>query len=245
VADPLGDLHALADLLDDFGLAGWTEETAFQEVSHRSQMLADSLEPAAGAVARAVRQGFSMPFALQSLLHDAHRRLFRDILTNAGQPRRSADPNGGRVYFGGQKGDTTAPRFSGTAPDQIDAALAVAFARLEDRRTEAFDPTPDRRMAARDAARDAAVLFYADLSFIHPFYDANGRTGRFVVSVYLHLHGLYVEWGRLEAQDRRFVKRINEVKKRTWGQVDHVALLLRFWSHYVVAVEELEPGDEL
>ncbi len=107
-----------------------------------------------------------------------------------------------------------------------------AFAHLRDYRAEG--------QAGRDAARDAAVRFYADLSAVHPFYDANGRTGRLVVSVYLHLHGWLVEWVRLDGKEGKFMRKINSVNKRATGQTDYDDLLVRFWRQYVVPTEGLE-----
>ena len=228
------EIETIRGLLDDFGAAGWDPsraEEAFDAIRDHYTLLSDRYVDVAETVAKALESGVALPQACQAVLGLAHTRLYNGIMTNAGQVRRPSDPGGSSVYFGGLKGDRREWRFKGTPASQIESDLDQAFARLTDRRGS------DR--AALDAARDDAVRFYADLSRIHPFYDGNGRAGRFVVSVFLHLHGWLAEWGRLERKDGQFIKRINNVNEKTTAQTDYDRLLVDFWKRYVVSTDDL------
>lgn len=228
----VAEVESLRELLADFGVVGWGPERA-EETYHliraRQAFLADSYVETAEVVERVLSERLSPPRALAILLRMAHESLFGDILTNAGKPRRFGDAGGSRVYFGGNRGDRREPRFTGTPAAQIDTELAAAFERLEDCRGNRTDEAPDR-----------AILFYADLSRIHPFYDGNGRAGRFVVSVYLHLHGWLVEWGRIEAREGEFMRRINNVIEKKTAVRDYDADLLRYWRRHVIRTDDFE-----
>ena len=227
------EIETLRDLLGDFGAEGWGPDRAedvFDLMRDRYLVLGDQYVAVAERVARAVGPGaLSLPQACRVVLTYAHARLFDGLVTNAGEVRQSGDPGGSAVHFGGQKGDRREWRFKGSPPTRIGAGLDAAFARLA-----------DRRDGDLDRARDEAVRFYADLSRVHPFYDANGRAGRFVVSVYLHLHGWLVEWKRLGRRDREFLRRINNVNEKRTAQTDYDSFLLGFWRRYVVRTDDLE-----
>lgn len=227
------EVDTLAALLADFAAEGWgpdRAEEAFDLVADRYRALSQSYDVAAQAVDRLVPDPYSMPVACRAALNLTHLRLFGGVLTNAGRVRQPGDPGGSAVYFGGLKGDRREMRFTGTPAPEIETELDRAFSRLMDRRSA---PDPGK-------ARDEAIRFYADLSRIHPFYDGNGRAGRFVVSVYLHLHGWLVEWGRLEQRDGEFLRRINNVNEKRTAQTDYDGLLVDFWRRYVIPTEGLE-----
>lgn len=227
------ELEVLASLLRDFGAEGWGEADApraFEVISDRSIILADDYISAAEDVRAAVDEyGQAMPEVCHRLLFAAHKRMYAGILTTAGRTRRRDDPGGGRVYFGGLRGDRRTMRFQGAPPEQIDDELR-----------RAFDHLADRRDGDLNEARDAAVLFYAALSRIHPFYDGNGRAGRFVVSVYLHLHGWLVEWGNIDDKEGKFMKKINDVNEKQTAQMNYEPFLVSFWRKYVVPTEGLD-----
>ncbi len=233
MARPRQELDALANLLGDFGTADWgpeDEAEAFDLIADRSRGLAESYVEAADAVATLLDERETpMPAACRRLLFVAHERLYHGILTNAGQTRKPGDSGGSRVFFGGLRGDRRTMRFEGTPASTIDDELDRAFGRLQDWRT-----------GERDAARDAAVLFYADLSRVHPFYDGNGRAGRFVISVYLHLHGWLVEWARIDEREGKFMRKINDVNEKRSATTDYEGFLLSFWRKFVVPTEDLD-----
>ena len=52
-----------------------------------------------------------------------------------------------------------------------------------------------------------AVTFYQQFVCIHPFYDANGRIGRFITSLYLDYHGLHISWAGL-SQNQQWLKNL-------------------------------------
>lgn len=250
------ELDNLADLLRDFGAEGWTPDRAaeaFDVVARRSFQLESLLEAHAWAVHETTILKGQLPLAaaLERLAKSAHRILFGDVLHTAGEYRRGSDPNGGIVYFGGQRGQTVQPLFWGTSPAELPSALDAAFGRLVDERLNHDGDDDELRTRARLAATDAAVCFYKDWSGVHPFYDGNGRVGRYVVMVYLLLHARYVRWEGLDRRETQFLKRINASLKRR-GHVDpqvrarYEGFLVQFWRPFVDDVpdqEELDPNE--
>ena len=246
MAGPRGTSHELenlAGLLADFGVGGWTPDRvseAFAEVAARSLRLESFFEVSAGVVETAAddETGFSLAEVFDAVARDAHFDLFGGILATAGRYRQSTDPDGGHVSFGGPKGQTTEPLFRGTAARDLPATVVRAYGRLADLRDGARDPAETVSQQARERATDAAVLFYRDWSGVHPFYDGNGRVGRYVVSVYLLLHGRNVRWGDLDAQENKWLKRINgSLKQRTNRDAttrrEYEQRLARFWRLFV------------
>jgi fido (protein-threonine AMPylation protein) len=229
-ARPAAEVQSLRELLTDFAADGWgpdRAEEAYDVMRSKESLLSGAYTAVAERAAEAVPR-LGLPVVCQACLTLAHQTLYLDLLTNAGEPRRPSDAGGSGVHFGGTRGARREPRFSGTPAAGIDAELGAAFARLQDCRGQRADEAPDR-----------AVLFYADLSLIHPFYDGNGRAGRFVVSVYLHLHGWLVEWGRIEAREGEFLRRINNVNEKATAATDYEEMLLRYWRRYVVRTDAL------
>lgn len=230
-ARPTSEVQSLRELLADFAAPGWgpdRAEEAYDVMRAKESTLAGAYAAVAEAFGETLVPTFGLPMACHTALMLAHGVLYAGLLTNAGEPRRPGDAGGSAVHFGGTRGARREPRFSGSPADRIGANLNAAFARLEDCRGRRADEAPDR-----------AVLFYADLSRVHPFYDGNGRAGRFVVSVYLHLHGWLVEWARIEAREGAFLKRINNVNEKATAETDYEALLLSYWRRHVVRTDAL------
>ena len=226
------EVESLRELLADFAADGWSAaraDEAYDVMVALEVGLSGAYESIAESLLTLVVPFVGFSAACHVALVTAHATLYAGLLTNAGIVRRAGDPGGSRVHFGGMRGGRREPRFTGTSAARIDAELATAFARLEDCRGGREDEAPDR-----------AILFYADLSRIHPFYDGNGRAGRFVVSVYLHLHGWLVEWGRIEAREGEFMRRINNVIEKRTAATDYEAMLLRYWRAHVVRTDAFE-----
>lgn len=248
------ELENLAGLLRDFGADGWTPDRAaeaFEAVAVRSLQLESFLGQDAAFVHGVASGTDALPLwrVLDVIGRGAHRFLFEPVLRTAGEVRQGSDPGGGYVEFGGRRGQTVFPKFVGTPPAGIGAALEVCFARLVDARTAADSDDAAVRARARLDATDAAVCFYKDWSGVHPFYDANGRVGRYVVMVYLLLHGRYVRWDTLDGRETRFLKRINECLKRR-GHVDarvqarYEGYLVQFWRPFVEDVPDEDPAAD-
>ena len=246
------ELENLAGLLHDFGADGWTADRvgeAFAEIAARSLRLESFYETDAAFVTE-LTAGPKATLPLSDMMEvigrSVHQYLFSGILRTAGEYRQADDPGGGFVSFGGPKGQTAHPLFRGSPAQGISGALHAAYARLVDAREDAWSSEVVKRDAARAEAEEAAILFYKDFSGVHPFYDANGRAGRYVVSVYLLLHGLHVRWADVDAVDHKLMKKINECLKRR----DHAdpaliatyeARLVRFWRPFVDAIPDAFP----
>lgn len=128
----------------------------------------------------------------KELILSIHGFLFQDILSNAGAFRNKNESNQGYVYFGPNK------RFSGSLPVKLDDEVSKACQHLI--------------KSPRDP-RENALLFYQHFVCIHPFHDTNGRIGRFIVDVYLNIHGYRMSWKKLSKNDQ-WLRKLNECHKR-------------------------------
>ena len=97
-----------------------------------------------------------------------HKQLFEGILNNAGEYRKSTDPNKGEVFFG-----PSTNQFAGADPSMIESMLRQNISTLT---LSSPDPVY------------VAAKFYQRFVYIHPFNDGNGRIARFIVEVYLIYH---------------------------------------------------------
>ena len=245
------ELENLGELIHDFGVGGWTADRAdeaFAEIAGRSLRLESFYEIDAGFVTEVTASSQPLPLGsvLEAIGRSVHQHLFDGILRIAGEYRKASDPGGGFVSFGGPKGQTTRPLFQGAPVSSLPTAIEDTFSQLADFREGAMSTVAETRVAAQADATSAAVLFYKDFSGVHPFYDANGRTARYVVSVYLLLHGLHVRWAALDERETKFMKRINECLKRR-SHADPSVLttyetyLVNFWRPFVEAIPDDPP----
>ncbi len=172
-----------------------------------------------------------------------HSFLYCGILDNAGRVRQSSDPNGGNVYFGGIAQRTMRNKFIGTRPELITSELNEAFLIL---------------FNEEYSYRERAIRFYSDFVAIHPFYDANGRIGRYIIDVYLQSHHHYVDWQSINKIHGKFLRKLNychsvrtkykecleqinsdsnidKFKAAYWKSIreKYIGYLLSFWTKFV------------
>jgi fido (protein-threonine AMPylation protein) len=167
-------------------------------------------------------------FIFKAYVSALHKFLFKDILSNAGEFRKASDPKGGTIGFGGTKHQGRQSKFKGTAPSRIEDGLESALSNLD---YDAENPV------------DNALRFYQHFVYIHPFYDANGRIGRAIVSIYLHDFDLYVRWSEFDGPNNgKFISKLNKCHKRmASGHTfeTYFSYLADFFKRYVISVDEL------
>ncbi|WP_035274579.1 Fic family protein [Desulfogranum japonicum] len=121
-----------------------------------------------------------------------HHYLFSGIINNAGQYRAAEDPGNGIVFFGPSQ------RFPGYSTEKIEDGVKKSVSCLT---INPDDPVYN------------AVKFYQQFVMVHPFYDANGRIGRFMLETYLNFHNIVMQWRDLHSNNK-WLNRINECHKR-------------------------------
>ena len=153
---------------------------------------------------------FTLIFSTLPLI--VHDYLFRDILANAGHYRKNEDPGNGLVSFGIRQQFTCSP------PDQIKERVkqVCSYLIIDDN-----DPVYN------------AVKFYQKFVLVHPFYDANGRIGRFIVETYLNFHGIGMLWKKLCANEK-WLKKLNECHKRNNSHEydKYLRFLVNYWQQF-------------
>ncbi|RWX46168.1 Fic/DOC family protein [Candidatus Electrothrix aarhusensis] len=121
-----------------------------------------------------------------------HGYLFEDIFANAGLYRQIQDPNNGIIFFGPRQ------QFQGTPPEGIKGEIQQAVSHLIPRTNKPVYQ---------------AIKFYQQFVRVHPFYDANGRIGRFLLEIFLNLHGIGMQWKKLYANEK-WIKKLNDCQRR-------------------------------
>ena len=163
------------------------------------------------------------------IIPTSHSFLFKDILSNAGRYRKSSEPNNGYVGFGGtDTRSATRAKFHGSPPITIKKEIETAAKMLS-----SGDAEPVKN----------SILFYQRFVHIHPFYDANGRIGRLILTIYLGYYGYAVLWKDLETTKKNtFLKKLNACHKREGQEIqrEYLEILYQFWKEFVIPQSELE-----
>ncbi len=213
---PSPELEYLAELMRDFPLANGIKavEEAEELLESRYEFLLENSQ------LKKFPQNFKM------LVCEFHWYLYQNILSNAGQYRQPHDQNSGVVFFGLQR--TAEPAYHGSPAIQIEQDLEKAFRLLQEN-----DSAPIKN----------AVTFYQKFVHVHPFYDANGRIGKLLVSLYLDYYGYYVNWDALEKRKGDWFRKLNDCHNRQNQAslyVKYLDYLANYFSRYVSRREELE-----
>ncbi|WP_446008007.1 Fic family protein [Candidatus Electrothrix sp.] len=139
-----------------------------------------------------------------------HRYLFEGIFSNAGVYRQYQDPKNGAVFFGARQ------QFQGAPAGKINNEIQQAVSHL---------------LPQTNHPVYQAVKFYQQFIRTHPFYDANGRIGRFLLEIYLNLHGIGIQWKRLYANEK-WIKKLNDCHRRMKSPEyeRYLGFLVSHWS---------------
>ena len=169
------------------------------------------------------------PAVFSAYCFSFHYVLFTGILENAGMTRQDADPRGGYVGFGGD--DRRIPgshKFFGVAADRIEDELRDTFLLLSN---SPPNPIP------------AALEFYRRFVKIHPFYDANGRIARLIISIYLQYFSFYINWREIDSGSNKtkFIKKLNECHKREniLSYDKYFSYLVVFFKKFIINIDNL------
>lgn len=224
------EIAYLRRLIEDFPAKVNPDEAekAHQKIASRYSALEQTYQQLAKRYQPPNSSSTKLSVHLKQLAYATHGFLFDNIFSNAGQVRKTTDPHGGRIGFGGTRHQQQRSEFSGTKPTQIVSELDEAFSYL------IYNP--------KDPIENA-MRFYQQFVYIHPFYDGNGRIGRIIVSIYLYLFDCYVQWEEFNGPNNsKFISKLNACHKRMESRYTfnkYFDYLLSFFRKYVISVDEL------
>jgi len=210
------ELKYLSELIRDFLVANGIEaaEEAEELIASSYEFLLESY------------QLKEFPESFKLLAREFHLKMYQNILSNAGEYRQPHDKNGGVVIFGIQR--TAESPYRGSPAGQIEQDLDQAFQFLQKN-----DPNPIKN----------AVTFYQKFVRIHPFYDANGRIGKLLVSHYLNYYNYHINWHGLEQHKNKWFKKLNACHDRQNRESlyrEYLGYLADYFNDYVLPKNDLE-----
>jgi len=151
-----------------------------------------------------------------------HKFIYDGLYTFAGRYRSKDDPHGGKIFFGQQHAQRRRPKFLGDPPDKIEEGVIEAVWFLKKRTN---DPLYN------------AVRFYQKFINVHPFYDANGRIGRMIASMYLANHDLVLTWSEFDSK-RKFLRKLNRCHLKS--DQENFGYLVDYLRKFTVSIDDLE-----
>lgn len=220
------ELNHIESLLKDFPTRKkYTPQEALKTISIRYDVLSKNLYT---DILPYMRRKKNLPEYFSVFTMVFHEYLCKRIFSNAGKFRRQKDPQNGKIYFGPydyKKG--ISPKFEGSVPDRIENDLEDLFSILKKN-----DENPIY----------TSIKFYQMFVRIHPFYDANGRIGRMLTTIYLGIHGYYVNWKPLEEDGdskATFISRLNRCHNSIGKPYYEKKLnsLLNFWEKFIESID--------
>jgi len=181
-----------------------------------------------GSLSPFIISGDTFPASFFILCQGFHKFLYDNILNNAGEFRSKIDPGAGLIGYGGLQHRVAGKfKYSGTAPSNIIQELIPAFGNLRKNTTEPIS---------------AALEFYRRFVRIHPFYDANGRIARLLISIYLFNFNYHINWRAIESNSKnKFIRKLNSCHDREDqdNYKIYFGYFLSFFGAFVTPFEEL------
>ena len=238
---PNTEIEHLQDLINDFGVDPKISGiVAFDLLRIRYETIEKGIPQLLDSLKKKLKESEKdnpksslsniLPMIMQEFCISFHLLLFRKILKNAGKFRNEADPNNGYIGFGGEnRRRIGSHKFHGETPKNIDLKIKKILLLFT------FD--------SQDPIRNA-LSFYRQFVKIHPFYDANGRIGRLLLSIYLQNFELYVKWSEIETggNKTKFIKKLNacHIREDDYNYDKYFERLYQFFNKFVIQTEKLK-----